>query len=213
MAENMERIVADMNEKINLLKQTADESTTSMAESSVRVESLSGQSRQQMIDLMSDYAQAVNTMQTLNKQMMVARATAPMEAIKAAPAASYGRISSQDFIKQSEKRIDKIHEQSMDLTRSTGAEVPDAIWKKYHAGDKTIFTKWLARMLGAADKKRVRELLKSDAVFRSQAAQFIRSFGKVLAAAGQSDNSEMLADTLLKTDLGQVYTALKSQVA
>jgi hypothetical protein len=212
MAENMEKIVMAMNEKIHLLKETVTESMTSMNESSVKLESLSGQSRQQMIDLMSDYAKAVNTMQTLNKQMMVARATAPMEAIKTAPAASYGRISSQDFIKQSEKLIEKIHEQSLDLTRSTGADIPDSIWKKYHAGDKTIFTKWLAKMLGAADKKRVRDLLKSDAVFRSQASQFIRSFGKVLGAAEQSDNSEMLINTLLKTDLGQVYVALKSHL-
>ncbi|MDR1338134.1 MAG: methyl-accepting chemotaxis protein [Rickettsiales bacterium] len=212
MAENMEKIVAAMNEKIHLLKQTVTESMSSMSESSVKLESLSGQSRQQMIDLMSDYAKAVNTMQTLNKQMMVARATAPMEAIKATPSASYGRISSADFIRQSEKLMEKIHEQSLDLTRSTGAEIPDAVWQKYHAGDKTIFTKWLARMLGAADKKRVRELLKSDTVFRSQATQFTRSFGKILNAAEQSDNSEMLVGTLLKTDLGQVYVALKSHI-
>lgn len=212
MAENMEKIVMAMNEKIHLLKETVTESMSSMSESSGRLESLSGQSRQQMIDLMSDYAKAVNTMQTLNKQMMVARATAPMEAIKTTPSASYARISSSDFIKQSEKLLEKIHEQSLDLTRSTGAEIPDTIWKKYHAGDKTIFTKWLAKMLGAAEKKRVRDLLKSDAVFRSQASQFIRSFGKVLAAAEQSDNKEMLIDTLLKTDLGQVYVALKAHL-
>jgi ABC-type transporter Mla subunit MlaD len=212
MAENLEKIVAAMNDKIHLLKQTVTESMTSMGESSVKLESLSGQSRQQMIDLMSDYAKAVNTMQTLNKQMMVARATAPMEAIKTASSVSYARISSSDFIKQTEKLLAKIHEQSLDLTRSTGAEIPDAIWKKYHAGDKTIFTKWLAKMLGAADKKRVRDLLRSDAVFRSQASQFIRSFGKILNAAEQSDNKDMLIDTLLKTDLGQVYVALKAHV-
>lgn len=212
MAENLEKIVTAMNEKIHLLHETVSESMTGMSESAVKLESLSGQSRQQMIDLMSDYAKAVNTMQTLNKQMMVARATAPMEAIKTVPASSYGRISSGDFIKQSERLIEKMHEQSLDLTRSTGADIPDTIWKKYHAGDKTIFTKWLAKMLGAADKKRVRELLKSDVVFRSQASQFIRSFGKMLSAAEQSDNTEVLVDTLLKTDLGQVYTALKAHV-
>jgi hypothetical protein len=212
MAENLEKIVMAMNEKINLLKQTVSESVTGMAESSVKLESLSGQSRQQMIDLMSDYAKAVNTMQTLNKQMMVARAAAPMEAITTAPAAAFGRVSSQDFIRQSEKLIEKMHEQSLDLTRSAGVEIPDAVWKKYHGGDKIIFSKWLAKMLGAADKKRVRELLKSDTVFRSQAAQFIRAFAKMLSAAEQSDNAEMLAETLLKTDLGQIYTILKSNV-
>jgi hypothetical protein len=212
MAANLEKMVAAMNEKINILKDTVSESMGNISESSVKLESLSGQSRQQMIDLMSDYAKAVNTMQTLNKQMMVARATAPMEAIKAAPSASFSRISSQDFIKQTEKMIEKMHEHSLDLTRSIGADIPDAIWKKYHAGDKTIFTKWLAKMLSAADKKQVRSLLKSDSVFNSQATQFVRSFGKILAGAEQADNKDMLMNTLLKTELGQVYTILNNHV-
>ena len=212
LADNLEKIVAAMNDKIGQLKQTVSESMSSMADSSVKLESLSGQSRQQMIDLMSDYAKAVNTMQTLNKQMMVARATAPMEAIKAPPAPSFGRISSADFIKQSEKAIEKLYEQSLDLTRSIGAEIPDAVWKKYHAGDKQIFAKWLAKMLSAADKRRVRDALKSDAVFRSQATQFVHSFGKMMSAAEQSDNKEMLMETLIKTDLGQVYVSLKAHM-
>ena len=212
MADNLENIVATMNEKIELLKTTVTESINGISESSGKLESLSGQSRQQMIDLMSDYAKAVNTMQTLNKQMMVARATAPMDAIKAAPAQRFGKISSQDFIKQSEKAIEKIHEQSFDLIRSVGTDIPDTILKKYHAGDKTIFSKWLAKMLSAAEKKQVRNLLKSDTVFNSQATQFVRSFDKMLDSADQSDNSERLKETLIKTDLGQIYTVLKNNI-
>lgn len=213
MSQNLEKIVTSLHEKIDLMKTTVSESMTTIADSSVKLEDLTGQSRQQMIDLMSDYAKAVNTMQTLNKQMMVARATAPMDAIKSAPSvATMGRISSQDFIQQSERQIEKMHEQSMDLTRALGAEIPDVVWKKYHAGDLTIFSKWLAKMLVAADKKRVRDMLKSDSVFRSQATQFVRSFGKILAAAEQADNSETLIQTFIKTDLGQIYTILRGQI-
>lgn len=210
--ENLEKIVASLNEKIGLMKTTVAESTTAVSESAIKLEDLAGQSRQQMIDLMSDYAKAVNTMQTLNKQMMVARATAPMEAINTTPTQSFGKISSQDFLKQSERLFEKMHEQSIDLTQAIGAEIPDVVWKKYHSGDKTIFSKWLAKMMAAADKKQVREKLKSDAVFRSQATQFVRSFDNVLNGAKQADNTEKLTSTILKTDLGQIYVALKGHV-
>lgn len=210
--ETLEKIVASLNDKINAMRATVSESMTAISDSSVKLEDLAGQSRQQMIDLMSDYAKAVNTMQTLNKQMMVARASAPMDAIKAAPAENYGRISSQDFLSQSERLFEKMHEQSLDLTRAAGAEIPDVVWKKFHDGDKTIFSKWLAKMLGAADKKRVRDMLRSDAVFRSQATQFVRGFDKVLAGAAQADNADKLTATLIKTDLGRIYTALKSNL-
>ncbi|MBE6462003.1 MAG: hypothetical protein E7006_04160 [Alphaproteobacteria bacterium] len=211
-SETLEKIVASLNEKLNLMKATVAESTETVSESAVKLEDLAGQSRQQMIDLMSDYAKAVDTMQTLNKQMMVARASAPMDAIKSAPNESFGHVSSQDFLKQSERMFEKLHEQSMDLTRATGADIPDVVWKKYHSGDKTIFSKWLAKMLGAADKKRLKEMLKADAVFRSQATQFVRSFDKILLAAQQTDNPDRVSAALIKTDLGQVYISLKSHV-
>ncbi|MBE6457449.1 MAG: hypothetical protein E7011_01410 [Alphaproteobacteria bacterium] len=208
----LENIVNSLHEKLMQMKETVAESTGAISDSAIKLEDLAGVSRQQMIDLMSDYAKAVNTMQTLNKQMMVARASAPMDAIKSGPAESFGHISSQDFLAQSEKMFEKLHEQAMDLTRAAGAEIPDVVWKKYHGGDKTIFSKWLAKMLRAADKKRVKEMMKNDAVFRSQATQFVRSFDKILAMAQQTDNSDKVAATLVKTEPGQIYIALKSHI-
>ena len=211
-SQTLEQIVGSLNEKLNQMKTTVADSTTAISDSAIKLEDLAGASRQQMIDLMSDYAKAVNTMQTLNKQMMVARASAPMDAIKAAPSESFGHVSSQDFLAQCDKMFEKLHEQSMDLTRAAGAEIPDVVWKKYHSGDKTIFSKWLAKMLNAADKKRIKEMLKGDAVFRSQATQFVRSFDKILARAQQTDNVDKVSAALIKTEPGQIYIVLKSYV-
>ncbi len=210
-SENLERIVASLNDKIKQMTSAVSESTDTVSESAAKLEDLAGTSRQQMIDLMSDYAKAVNTMQTLNKQMMVARASAPMDAISTAPA-TFGRVSSGDFLKQSERLFEKLHEQSLDLTRAAGVEIPDTVWKKYHGGDTTIFSKWLAKMLGAADKKRLKDMMKNDTVFRNQATQFVRGFDKVLVAASQADNADKLSASLIKTDLGQIYISLKSNV-
>lgn len=210
--EKLQQIVASLNEKIGLMKSTVAESTDAISTSAIKLEDLAGQSRQQMIDLMSDYAKAVNTMQTLNKQMMVARATAPMDAMGVAPTPSYGRVSATDFLKQAERAFENMHDLSLDLTRATGADIPDVVWKKYHDGDKAIFSKWLAKMMGAADKKQVREMLKNDTVFRRQATQFIRAFDKILSGTKNADNPDNVAATLLKTDLGQIYAVLKANI-
>lgn len=210
--EKLQQIVASLNEKIGLMKNTVAESTDAISTSAIKLEDLAGQSRQQMIDLMSDYAKAVNTMQTLNKQMMVARATAPMDAMGVAPTPSYGRVSATDFLKQAERAFENMHDLSLDLTRATGADIPDVVWKKYHDGDKAIFSKWLAKMMGAADKKQVREMLKNDTVFRRQATQFIRAFDKILSGTKNADNPDNVAATLLKTDLGQIYAVLKANI-
>ena len=211
-SERLEKIVNGLNDKLNLMKTTVAESTDAISESAIKLEDLAGASRQQMIDLMSDYAKAVNTMQTLNKQMMVARATAPMEAIKAAPVDAGGFVSSRDFMEQSEKMMEKLHEQSKDLTCAMGAEIPDVVWKKYHSGENDVFTRWLVKLLGATNKKTLRDMIKSDVVFRSQAAQLVRAFDKILNAAKQADDADKLSGDLVNTDLGRVYITLKSNL-
>ncbi len=207
--DNLNKIVTSIDKNITLIKQAVADSTGAVAESAARLEDLAGQSRQQMIDLMSDYAKAVNTMQTLNKQMMVARATAPMDAIKSAPRTTVAGASGVDFLKNID--FGNLYELSMDLTRAVGVDIPDIVWKKYHAGDTTIFSKWLAKMLNAADKKQIRELLKSDSIFRSQASQFVRGFDKIMDAADGTDTPDSVKSKLLKSDIGVIYTHLKGK--
>lgn len=210
---NLAKTIAELSDKIALIKNTVAESAEAVSESAGKLETLTGQSRQQMIDLMADYAKAVDTMQTLNKQMMIARAAAPMDAISNTPISqAKPRASSRDFLTQSTGEFDKLYELTIDLTRAMGNDIPDIVWKKYHDGDKTIFAKWLAKMLKTAGKKRVQEMIKSDSVFRSQAIQFARAFDKLLNAAQQTDTPDKLVTALTKTDLGTVYTAIAAKI-
>ncbi|MCL2017407.1 MAG: hypothetical protein FWG80_01350 [Alphaproteobacteria bacterium] len=218
LSEQLENDINTLEEKIAGLHGTMETSIVGIADSSMKLDHLAGESRQQMIDLMSDYAKAVDTMKTLTAQMAETRASAPMKAVaKGIDAMASGgsasvapRISADDFIGSAGALIERLHELSVDLTRAVGAEIPDAVWAKYHSGDKSIFSKWFAKMLNAADKRKVKDLFKSDAVFRSQATQFVRGFAKMLAGAEQTDNRELIVGTLLKTDLGQMYLALKA---
>ena len=208
LSDNLESIVNALVEKIGIMRTTISESMNDINNSSSQLGDLAGQSRQQMIDLMSDYAKAVDAMQSLNKQMMVARATAPMEAIKVAPVPNYKPISTKDFLTNADTIFKKLYEQSVDLTRAVGAEIPDVVWQKYNSGDNKIFAKWLSKMFTATDKKQIHELLKSDSVFKSQASQFVRNFEKILNGADQTDDETKVKTALLKSDLGTIYTAI-----
>ena len=212
MSENLNQIVNTLVEKINIMKTTIAESLDNINNSSVRLGDLAGQSRQQMIDLMSDYAKAAEAMQSLNKQMMIARASAPMDAIKVAPSSAYKPLSTKDFMANAEKLFEKLYEQSVDLTRASGANIPDIVWNKYNDGDNKIFAKWLVKMFGASDKKQIKEMLKSDKVFNSQATQFVRNFERILNGAEQTDDATKVKSALLKTDLGIIYETIHKNV-
>lgn len=212
MSENLNTIVNTLVDKINTMKTTIAESLENINNSSVQLGNVAGESRQQMIDLMADYAKAVDAMQSLNKQMMIARASAPMDAIKVAPSAPFKPVSTKDFLNNVDKLFEKLYEQAVDLTRASNAEIPDVVWNKYNGGDTKIFAKWLVKMFEATNKKQIRELLKSDKIFNSQATQFIRNFEKILSGAEQTNESDKLKTTLLKTDLGMIYTTLHNNM-
>jgi hypothetical protein len=152
-----------------------------------------------MIALMNDYAKAAGAM----KDLAAGAGTARL-----APAAR--GVPVQDFVRQIGGVMEKLHDLSVDLTRSIGAEIPDSVMEKYKNGDREIFSKWFAKMIRSADKKRVANMFKTDAVFRSQATQFVHGFAKMIAGAERADNREMVVATLLKTDLGIMYQALKA---
>lgn len=208
ISENLNQIVNTLVEKIKLMKATINESLETINDSSNHLGDLAGQSRQQMIDLMSDYTKAVDAMQSLNKQMMVARASAPMDAIKIAPATNYKPLSAKDFMVNVDKLFEKLYEQAVDLTRASGSEIPEIVWNKYNDGDNKIFAKWLVKMFKATTGKQIRELLKSDKVFNSQSTQFVRNFEKILSGANQTNDADKIKSALLKTDLGMIYNTI-----
>jgi methyl-accepting chemotaxis protein len=208
MSQHIKEIVDSLVEKIELMKTSIAESLVNIQESSAQLGELSGQSRQQMIDLMTDYTKAVEAMQSLNKQMMVARASAPMDAIKVAPATSYKPISAKDFSATIESVFDNLYALSKDLTCATGADIPNVVWNKFNDGDNKIFAKWLVKILNASNKKQIQDLLKKDKILNSQATQFVRSFDKLLQGAHQTDDSKNLVSTIMKSDLGTIYKHL-----
>ncbi|MDR3208270.1 MAG: hypothetical protein LBT45_00285 [Rickettsiales bacterium] len=204
MTDDLTRKISDMAEKIDALNTASSQALRGIGDSTLALEKLSGESRQQMIDLMDDYAKAASTMRELAANMENARA-ASASPDKAAPARP-----AQDFARQIGGIIEKLHDLSVDLTRSIGAEIPDSVMEKYNDGDRAIFSKWFAKMIKSADKKRVRNMFRQDSVFRSQAMQFVHGFEKMLAGAERTDNRDMVVATLLKTDLGTMYQTLRA---
>jgi len=165
-----------------------------------------------MMDLVSDYSRAAEKMKDISAGG-AAKGAAPEPTVapsRASRVAAEGTLSVRDFSKLAVTIIEKLHELSVDLTRSIGAEIPDSVMNKYNNGDRAIFSKWFAKMISSADKKKVRNMFKSDALFRTQATQFVHGFAKMLSGAERTENKELVAATLLKTDLGIMYQSLKT---
>ena len=220
MTDNLTRKITDMADKINTMTSAASSAIAGIGDSTMLLEKLSGESRQQMIELMADYAKAANSMRDLSgniESLRTAAITEPIKIVPINPAMTTGKTTAprikipvQDFFQQIEGIMEKLHELSVDLTRSIGADIPESVMDKYTGGDRAIFSKWFAKMIKKADKKRVQALIKNDPVFRTQVAQFVQGFAKILAGAERTDNREMVSAAILQTDLGIMYQALRA---
>ena len=208
--------IREMADRINEMNDGAARALKGIGDTTLKLEKLAGESRQQMIELVSDYGRAAEKMKDISvggavkgAEAAPAATVAPSRTARVA-AAVEGTLSVQDFSKLAGTVMEKLHELSVDLTRSIGAEIPDSVMNKYNNGDRAIFSKWFARMISSADKKKVRNMFKTDAVFRAQATQFVHGFAKMLSGAERTENKELVAATLLKTDLGIMYQSLRA---
>lgn len=204
LAKSSEQI----SEKIHQLGQAAGDSAVGLADSSLKLEKLTEQSRQMMIELLSDYSDALTKMEHLTKEMESARSSVSVKKIeqKNAPA-------TESFMARAGGMIEKLNEISVDLAQAAQTEIPDVIWDRYNGGDKAVFSKWFAKLIAAADKKRFKALFKSDSSFRGSATLFLRGFHKMLLDAQADDNKDAITSTLLKTDIGRVYLAMKELIS
>jgi hypothetical protein len=213
MTEKLGAEIVTLDTKLREISTAVETAIKGITESSSKLNDLSGKSRQQMIELLSDYARASDTMQTLTRQMAETRATAPMAAIAKNSTASVPvkKMSDDQFMEYAKSAIQKLNEIAVDLTHASGAEISESITEKYNRGDTEIFAKMFAKTIGSADKKQIQSMIKNNAIFHSQATQFVRGWGKVLAAADQVASPE-LQTTLSKSDLGKIYTALRNNL-
>ncbi|MDR0449336.1 MAG: hypothetical protein LBG89_02655 [Rickettsiales bacterium] len=205
LGKNSEEITG----KLRNLSQATNESIVGMANSSLKLEKLTEQSRQMMMELLSDYSDALGKMEKLSHGMTIARA-APVSSDRQPRRSPQGE---DGFMAGAHTMMEKLNEISVDLVQAANAEIPEQIWDRYRAGDKAVFAKWFAKMVSGADKQKFQALFKSDAAFRGNATHFMRGFHKMLLDAAQDDNKDAITATLLKTDIGRIYLAMKELIS
>ncbi|MFK7867360.1 MAG: hypothetical protein AB8B77_07980 [Alphaproteobacteria bacterium] len=118
-------------------------------------------------------------------------------------------VESRDLFNRTSRHIiEDLNSISIDLTRALEGEVPEADWRRYIKGDRTIFSRTLLRNRQDALIRKIAERVRGDNAMRGYVSRYVELFDQLLKGASKSDSENLLHATFLTSDVGKLYVIL-----
>ena len=113
------------------------------------------------------------------------------------------------FLKTARYIVEELNSISIDLTRVLQGEVPEADWRRYVKGDRTVFTRTLLRTRQASISKSVADKIRHDPDARKYVMRYVDQFDKLLGDSEVTDPEHLIHATFLTSRCGQaLHSAL-----
>ena len=119
---------------------------------------------------------------------------------------------SESFARRVSLLIDSMHSASIDVGKILSDEVDDKAWSAYLKGDRGVFTRRAARLMGNAEARAIDAHYESDLEFQQSVNRYVHDFEAMLRRVGADRDGGPMAVTLMGSDMGKLYAAL-AQVA
>ncbi len=119
---------------------------------------------------------------------------------------------SESFARRVSLLIDSMHSASIDVGKILSDEVDDKAWSAYLKGDRGVFTRKAARLMGGAEARAIDAHYETDLEFQQSVNRYVHDFEAMLRRVTADRDGGAMAVTLMGSDMGKLYAAL-AQVA
>jgi hypothetical protein len=119
---------------------------------------------------------------------------------------------SEGFARRVSLLIDSMHSASIDVGKILSDEVDDKAWSAYLKGDRGVFTRRAARLMGNAESRAIDAHYESDVEFQQSVNRYVHDFEAMLRRVTADRDGGALAVTLMSSDMGKLYAALAQVV-
>ena len=119
---------------------------------------------------------------------------------------------SESFARRVSLLIDSMHSASIDVGKILSDEVDDKAWSAYLKGDRGVFTRRAARLMGNAEARAIDAHYETDLEFQGSVNRYVHDFEAMLRRVTADRDGGAMAVTLMGSDMGKLY-AILTQVA
>ena len=145
----------------------------------------------------------------LTQQMInIGQSAAALEAHLQQSSEDQRQHDSEQFAKRVSLLIDSMHSASIDVGKILSDEVDDRAWAAYLKGDRGIFTRRAARLIGGSEAKAIAAHYETDREFHDSVNRYVHDFESMLRRVHAERDGGMMAVTLMSSDMGKLYAAL-----
>jgi ABC-type transporter Mla subunit MlaD len=149
----------------------------------------------------------------LTRQMLtIGQSASALEAHIERTHESQRQHDSDEFAKRVALLIDSMHSASIDVGKILADEVDDKNWTAYLKGNRGVFTRRAARLLGGGETRAISQHYQADAEFAGSVNRYVADFEAMLRRVLAERDGGMMAVTLMSSDVGKLYAALATAV-
>ena len=149
----------------------------------------------------------------LTQQMIsIGQSAAALEAHLEQTSEAQRQHDSENFAKRVSLLIDSMHSASIDVGKILSDEVDDKAWGSYLKGNRGVFTRRAARLIGNTEARSLAAHYEADREFHDSVNRFVHDFEAMLRRVLAEREGGLLAVTLMSSDVGKLYAALAQTV-
>ena len=108
--------------------------------------------------------------------------------------------------------IESLQALAIDLSRFLEDDPPLDLVRRYRNGERNVFARRLASVLGAEHAGLISQKYRDDREFRDTVDHYVQVFEALLEQTSRSDRENVLVETYLTSQTGKVYVTLASAI-
>ena len=119
---------------------------------------------------------------------------------------------SEAFARRVALLMDSMNSAAIDVGKILSDEVDDKAWESYLKGNRGVFTRRAARLIGGTEARAIQAHYESDGEFQQSVNRYIHDFEAMLRRVLAERDGGMIAVTLMSSDMGKLYAALADAI-